>query len=53
MNIKNLVPTATNFHRTMLSKDKFFSKGAELESHYKGGFKAILSIALAFLGNFA
>jgi len=40
----------------MLSKEKSFSKGAELESHYKGGFKAIgfkaiLSIVLAFLGN--
>uniref|UniRef100_A0A5C7GQW4 Uncharacterized protein n=1 Tax=Acer yangbiense TaxID=1000413 RepID=A0A5C7GQW4_9ROSI len=46
MNIKNLVPTAYNFHRTVLSKEQFFSKGAELESHSKRGFKAILSIAL-------
>ena len=46
MNIKNLVPTAYNFHRTVLSKEQFFSKGAELESHSIRGFKAILSIAL-------
>lgn len=49
MNIKNLVPTAYNFHRTVLSKEQLFSKGAEF--HSKRGFKAILSIALAFLGN--